>query len=255
MCSRSKCTGDSRPIGRGRKIPWHAIVGTSRQHFEATVEGLQCRAAIVAVAILLQRPIAVPRLGRFDRVALAYRLFGRRDVDTALARVIHALGEWGYTLEAPAQSSLRLALCEVFLTIRSPRLEQISAEALSELRSAIASHATLRGALMRLSRALVGLGIIATPLNPWAMNGQSTTTRPGRGPIRSSAVDGATDIAIVPEWIACVERWRATTTLSPKARSAYSRSYSWSVAGRQPLTARRARPRGGHARRQRWPSP
>ena len=25
-----------------------------------------------------------------------------------------------------------------------------------------------------------------------------------------------------PEWAACVERWRATSTLSPKARSAYT---------------------------------
>jgi integrase len=199
---------------------WHAIVGTSWRQFQAMVEGPQCRAGLVAVAMLLQRPISVPRLGRFDRVALAYRLFGRAAVDAALARVIAALGAWGYTLEYPAQSSLRLALCEVFLTIKSPRLEDITIEALSELRQAIASsHSTLRGSLMRLSRALVGLGLLAKPLNPWAMNGESTTTRPGCG--RASVIATA-EMPIAPEWITCVERWCATSTLSPKARSAYA---------------------------------
>ena len=196
---------------------WHTILGTSRAHFEEIAEGPKCRSALVAIALLLQRPISVTRLGRFDRVALAYHVFGRHEVDTALVRVRTALGTWGYTLETPAQSSLRLALCEAFLTIKSPRLEDITLDALAELRHAIASsHATLRGSLMRLSRALVGLGILAKPLNPWAMNGESTTTRPGHG------TETASETPIAPEWIACVERWRATSTLSPKARSGYA---------------------------------
>jgi hypothetical protein len=45
---------------------WHAIVGTSRVHFEAMADGPKCRAALVAIAMLLQRPISVTRLGRFD---------------------------------------------------------------------------------------------------------------------------------------------------------------------------------------------
>lgn len=76
---------------------WHAIVGTSREDFEAIADGPKSRAALVAVAMLLQRPIAVARLGRFDRVALAYRIFGRHEVDPALARVHQALAAWGYT--------------------------------------------------------------------------------------------------------------------------------------------------------------
>jgi hypothetical protein len=74
---------------------WHAIVGTSRGDFEAIADGPKCRAALVAVAMLLQRPLSVTRLGRFDRVALAYRIFGRHEVDPALARVRQALGAWG----------------------------------------------------------------------------------------------------------------------------------------------------------------
>ena len=202
---------------------WHAIVGTSRVQFETIADGPRCRAALVAVAMLLQRPISVMRLGRFDRVALAYRIFGRQEVDTAVARVHQALVTWGYTLLTTARTSLRLALCETFLTIKSPRLEDITIEALADLRQAIASsHATLRGSLRQLSRALVGLGILPEPLNPWAMNGESTTTRPGRGRGRTNGTDGAEGMPIAAEWIACVERWRATTTLSTKARSAYA---------------------------------
>jgi hypothetical protein len=202
---------------------WHAIVGTSRVHFEEIADGPRCRAALVAIAVLLQRPISVPRLGRFDRVALANRIFGRHEVDTALARVRAALGTWGYALETPAQSSLRLALCEAFLTTRSPRLENITIDALADLRHAIASsHATLRGSLLRLSRALVGLGILAKPLHPWAMNGESTTTRPYQGRVCASSTDDAGEMPIASEWVTCVERWRATSTLSPKARNQYT---------------------------------
>jgi hypothetical protein len=200
---------------------WHAIVGTSREDFEAISDGPKSRAALVAVAMLLQRPVAVTRLGRFDRVALAYRIFGRQEVDPALARVHQALAAWGYTLQTPAQSSLRLALCEVFLTIKSPRLEDITLEALATLRQIIASsHASLRGSLRQLSRALVGLGILTEPLNPWAMNGGSTTTWPEHG--CAGGTDGAGDMPIAPDWIACVERWRTTSTLSPKGRSQYT---------------------------------
>jgi integrase len=202
---------------------WHAVVGTSRLHFEAIADGPKCRAVLVVVAMLLQRPISVTRLGRFDRVALAYRLFGRDEVDPALARVRAALGKWGYALELPAQTSLRLALCETFLTIKSPRLEDITIEVLAALRHTIASsHATLRGSLRQLSRALVGLGILTEPLNPWAMNGESTTPRPGQGHVPRNGTDGEEEMPIAPEWITCVERWYATSTLSPKARSAYA---------------------------------
>jgi len=155
---------------------WHTIIGTSRLHFEALADGPQCRAAIVAVALLLQRPIAVPRLGRFDRVALAYRLFGRTRVDAALDRILRALVDWGYAPTSPRYTSLRMTLCEVFLTIQSPCLEQISIEVLLGLRTATSSHKRLRGDLLRLSRALVGLGLITSPLNPWA------TKRPGTSP-------------------------------------------------------------------------
>jgi hypothetical protein len=169
---------------------WHAIVGTSRVHFEAVADGPKCRSALVAVAMLLQRPIAVTRLGRFDRVALAYRIFGRHEVDPGLARVGRALAAWGYTLQTPAQSSLRLALCEVFLTIKSPRLEDVTAEALSTLRQAIASsHATLRGSLRQLSRALVGLGILGYPVVALMGSTVSRHQVDSVGPLRSRRAD------------------------------------------------------------------
>jgi hypothetical protein len=133
--------------------------------------------------------------------------------------VRQALGAWGYTLQTPAQSSLRLALCEVFLTIKSPRLGDITLEALATLRQTIASsHASLRGSLMQLSRALVGLGILAEPLNPWAMNGESTTTRPGRGRVPKNGADDAEEMPIAPEWITCVERWCATSAVAQSAK-------------------------------------
>jgi hypothetical protein len=115
----------AREIASGRVILplWHGVTrddvlrfGTSRKHFEDTSEASKYRSALLAVALLLQRPICVYRLGRFDRVVLAYRIFGRARVDEALDRVVKALIDWGYS--PPSRASLRMTLCEVFLTIQ-----------------------------------------------------------------------------------------------------------------------------------------
>ena len=85
----------------------------------------------------------MPRLGRFDRVALARRLFGRSRVDAAFDRVIQALVDWGYAPAPLRCASLRMTLCEVFRTIKSPCLEQISTQVLIHLRVATSSHKRL----------------------------------------------------------------------------------------------------------------
>jgi hypothetical protein len=197
---------------------WHALLGTSRKHFEDSSEASKYRSALLAVALLLQRPIRVYRLGRFDRVGLAYRIFGRARVDVALDRVVTALVDWGYS--PPSRASLRMTLCEVFLTIQRPCLEDISFDTLSRLRHATSSHKRLRSDVLRLSRALTGLGLIPKALNPWNPD-RSSAPEPDRRPHSRRCTAVVSDIAIAPEWQACVERWRDTTTLSPKARSAY----------------------------------
>jgi hypothetical protein len=102
--------------------------------------------------------------------------------------------------------------------IQRPCLEDISFDALSRLRHATSSHKRLRSDVLRVSRALAGLGLIPRALNPWVRDRSSA---PDRRPHSRRDAAVVSNIAIAPEWRACVERWRDTTTLSPKARSAY----------------------------------
>jgi len=199
---------------------WHALVGTSRKHFEDSSDASKYRSALLAVALLLQRPIHVYRLGRFDRVILAYRIFGRVRVDAAVDRVAGALVDWGHS--PPSSASLRMTLCEVFLTIQSPCLEDISLETLSTLRHATSSHQRLRRDLLRLSRVLVALGVIPKSLNPRAPDRPLSPWRRKQHRLAVAGAGPERDTVIAPKWRTCVERWHATSTLSPKARSAYS---------------------------------
>jgi hypothetical protein len=102
---------------------------------------------------------------------------------------------------------MRQALCEVFLENRSPRLEDISYELLDGIRADGERFNRVRGCVRRLSRALVGLGIIPRALGMW-----------GGG---CNGVHWAATSGVSREWTRYVERWHATSTISPKARKGY----------------------------------
>ena len=142
---------------------WHAIVGASACNSKRSLRGRNVDRHSSRSPCCCSGRFRVPRRGRLDRVALAFRLFGRQPIDTSLARVREALGRWGYTLETPAQSSLRLALCEVFLTTKSPPSRghhHRRARRTATRHRVVALNPA--GMLMRLSRALVGLGMLPT---------------------------------------------------------------------------------------------
>jgi integrase len=84
------------------------------------------------------------------------------------------------------------------------------------LRVATARHTRLRRGVLRLSRALAGLGVIPAPLNAWAYDESARLT-----PLTVSADRPNEAAAILPVWRALADRWRATTTLAPKTREIY----------------------------------
>lgn len=194
---------------------WRRLIGRSRRSFnENAPTDRASRAAFLAVALLLKRPIAFEALGKYGRVPLAHRIFGRARVERALDRIMQAVVDWGYA--PPSRKSLHFTLCEVLLFVQSPQLEDITLERLMELRAVTARHTRLRSGILRLSRALAGLGLIPKSLNAWAYERSARVT-----PCTILADRPTEAIAIMAAWRTLAERWRATTTLAPKTREAY----------------------------------
>ena len=189
---------------------WNGIVGASHVAYKDRVTG-RCKHArngLLCAAYLLCDYHEVHALGKYDRVALAYRVFGQNRVDAELARVLAVLVQWGYSRFS--RSGMRMALCEVFIENRSPRLEDITYELLDRLRVDGERYDRVRSCIHRLSRVLFGLGIIPRALGVW-----------GEG---YHGVRGWATAGVSPQWTSYVERWYATTTISPKAKKGYYRT-------------------------------
>jgi integrase len=164
------------------------------------------RPHLMALAILLRRIRDPRRFGEFDRTGLAKKVFGDAVVQEAVRRVAETLIKWGFsaTLNDTRQ---RTALCDALLVNGSPFLEDLTTEALQE---AYKGHTTAerKRSLQRLSNALCAARLIRSPLRHGFME--------ARGGKRNDITGG-----ISAKWIQTAERWRATTTLSPRTRAEF----------------------------------
>ncbi|MFI6358639.1 hypothetical protein ACIBJF_39925 [Streptomyces sp. NPDC050743] len=161
--------------------------------------GPNARPFLIAYAYLLGEFTAFERLGRFMRPSLARRVFGTGPVDAAVEQISTVLADWGYRRSA---QKLEAAACQVLLLNRSPRLEDLSTEALAELRESPAMGGQWGNDLHGVHRAVAALGHADPP-----------RSGPAAGP---AAMEG------VPSGGAgWVERWYATSTLTPKIRRSY----------------------------------
>jgi integrase len=162
--------------------------------------GPNARPFLIAYAYLLGDFTAFDRLGRFQRPSLAHRVFGTAAVDDAVRQICTVLADWGYRRGADRLTS---AICQILLLNRSPLLEDLSGEALAAIRTAPAMHGQWGNDLHGIHRAVAALGHAELPPQP----------RHGPGP---AAIEGAS-----AAWADWVERWYATSTLTPKIRASY----------------------------------
>jgi len=154
------------------------------------------RIEIAAVAYLHGWFRDVLALGRFQRDALARRVFGDSAVDAAAQRTLEPLRQWGYQTGTAHLS----CLCEALLLNESPHLEDLTAECLDRLRRD--ATAGKRSLYFQLAKALAGDGVLAAPLpvaHPPASEGR---------PLIAEGVD--------PAWADWIERWRRTSTLDSR---------------------------------------
>jgi integrase len=198
-----RCAEREAPFWAWSDTDWLALIGTNSAEFQRPWPGWidgSVRPYVAAYAYLLCGFTDFHRLGSFNRLALAWRVFGREAVEAATRGVSAVLRGWGYRTE---DQRVTAALCQALLLNRSPRLEDLSTEAFERLREHPAMRRHHRSALHCIQRAAAGLGYAGPP------------------PM-THCPDGPDEIQGAPEaWARWVERWYATSTLSPKVRGIF----------------------------------
>ena len=172
---------------------------------------------VLAMAALLC-DVDLPKLRNQERrilrrLSLAIKIFGREAVDRSIGRVQAELKRLGYT--GYFHLEVRNALCELFLVNRSAELATLTAASLEDLRTQECAY-TLKQATFMLSHAFVSLGIMPSPLRPYAAPSD------GRRRVETGSIS--------PEWLSWCKRWYEISTLRPSTRR--STNYRLLIAGR-----------------------
>jgi integrase len=182
---------------------WVELIGASSEEFLRRGPGWldgAVRPYIAAYGYLLCDFTDFHLLGSFNRVALANRVIGRGPVDDAITGIGRVLGGWGYQ---STDQRLYAAICQSLLINHSPYLEDLTTQAFERLRAHPATSRHHASALHSIQRAVADLGYAAAPELPGHPSGPAE-------------IEGA-----AAEWTAWVERWYATSTLTPKVRGTF----------------------------------
>lgn len=158
--------------------------------------------------------------GKYEIYNLSCRLFGREAVQTSVTRILDELRRWGYSNKDNFKLA-RTTICEALIAVRSPHLEDITLDVLANIRKRTSQSSKSTGGYVHtyalaISKALVGLGILKETLT------EDLHFNRTRADISS--------IGMSADWASWCKRWRATSTLQPRARkTAY---YGILMAGR-----------------------
>jgi integrase len=184
---------------------WARLAGSSSEGFldgQVLPTETAVRPFLVALAWQLGGFSDFQHLGMFNRLHLAQLVFGAEHVGAALDQATVVLDRWGYRSQVrDGEYKLPGVLAQALLINRSPRLADLTTEAFGLLHAHPAAcgrqhHTTLYA----LQKAAASLGYCDAPV------------RPGR--MHMPVIEGAS-----PEWAGWVERWHATSPLTPKVRA------------------------------------
>ncbi len=181
---------------------WVDLLGRNQAEFRRDAPawvGDEVRPYLAAHACILGGFTEFHRIGGFQRLALSQRVFGRDRVNDEIARLRAPLAEWGYQLGLDDDLLLPLVACQLFLLNRSPHSEDLSTELFDRVRRESLLNGTQLNCLYAVQRAVAALGFCDPPHH---LTGGHAV----------SATGGA------PAWEQWVERWHATSTLTPRTR-------------------------------------
>lgn len=177
---------------------WVDVLGRDQRSFFAAHprwDRGDIRQPMIAMAYLLQCFDELARLGEFERVTLATKVFGTARVLAAVAAIEEVLVGWGYADHGPGRG-IRRALSELLLAAHSPLLSDVPVQVMDELRSRLPPGA--RANLHQVHRALAALGVVPPP---------------NQAPAPPATLTGGD-----PAWSSWVLRWDESSTLAPSTR-------------------------------------
>ena len=192
---------------------WVSLLTVDLQHFcqqyvQGSITGIRQQLVIFAYVLGPQTDFCLSFLGEqtFAR-SVADLFFGPQRIEEAIMRIGTILSSWGYETETSrCRKLLSNALSEVFLANRNPFLEHVSFELLQTLRGKTMPHK--RQLLERISKALVSLGILETPL-PSAKE---------MSRVSPSHMDAG---GVAPQWVEWCLQWHHFSPLEPQTKRSY----------------------------------
>jgi integrase len=196
-----RCAQAGRSYWAWTDQEWAGLLGRDQDGFRQAAPAWAddaVRPYLAAHAFLLGGFTAFGQLGSFSRLTLAWRVFGRDRVDGEIGRIRSVLAGWGYRLGSQ-DDTLPMVACQVFLLSRSPHLEELGTAVSDRIRSEQLLRGGRLNTLHAMQRAVAYLGFCDPP-----------PPRAGRRPDRASGGPA--------EWARWVDRWHATSTLTPGVR-------------------------------------
>jgi integrase len=205
---------------------WARLASSSSKEFldgQALPTETAVRPFLVALAWLLGGFSDFQHLGMFNRLHLAQLVFGAEHVGAALDEATAVLDRWGYRSQVRGgEYKLPGVLAQALLINRSPRLADLTTGAFALLHAHPAAGGRQHQAtLFALQKAAASLGYCDPPVRP--------------GYNHAPGIEGTS-----PEWAGWVERWHATSPLTPKVRAIIrtivAKAGRWLAAGHPEIT-------------------
>ena len=197
------CADTGRSYWAWTDWDWARLCGSSAGEFFAArtlPTERSARPFLVALAYLLGGFTGFQQLGNFNRLHLACLVFGQDAAEASIRRAAGILDQWGYRNPLRSRHRLRGMFSQALLINRSSRLEDLTTEAFAALRAHPANSQRYHEMLYALQRACAGLGYCDPPVRT--------------GFNHAPGIEGT-----APQWAACVERWHATSALTPRVRA------------------------------------
>ena len=196
-----RCAEDGTTYWAWPDEEWARLIGASSAEFGRSWPGWSdgtVRPYVTSCAYMVGGFTAFRSIGPFDKLAVARRVFGKDQADQAMQRIADVLGRWGYRIGRAKDQRLPATLCLALLLNRSPRLEDLTTEVFERLR--------LHPAVTRAGRCAV-----RRPEGGGVTGLLRSAASSARGTMPS--MEGTTKT-----WADWVERWHATSTLTPRSR-------------------------------------
>ena len=202
-----------RPFWAWTEDDWSQILCENAVAFAHRYPGAQdCRQLLLAVAYWFGHFTAFHTLGEFSRKMLANTFFGETHMHTVLHRIQEGVRRWGSVQLRSGQ--LDSVVRELLLRNRSPYLEDLTfAFLLDQLQHA--PFPAFEGAVITLSHALMGLGLLPRALSRRLLH-------PERKRYPAPLLEEGT-VTVAPTWLQVCQRWSQVSTLSHSTRDSYYR--------------------------------